>query len=122
MSEQGTAGPKAAEPETVKPGTVKPGTAEPEVAGRPDEFGLADNLAALVLLAPALALLRFLGEHGWAYWTAVVLGGLGVLAAALGIAAAVRSLRRGRRRLLAVYTIVLLLVSCFLLVVRLVES
>ncbi|MGP3683517.1 hypothetical protein ACTVZO_02195 [Streptomyces sp. IBSNAI002] len=112
MSERGTAGPEAAER----------GTAEPGAAARPDGFGLVDNLPATVLLAPALALLRYLGEHGWAYWTAAVLGGLGIAAAALGITAAVRSLRQGRRRLLAVYTIVLLLLACYLLVVRLVEN
>ncbi|MFD3698558.1 hypothetical protein ACFWUZ_20805 [Streptomyces sp. NPDC058646] len=83
------------------------------------EVSHADSLPALVLLLPASLLVRYLGEHVWAYWTAVALGVLGVTAAGFGIAAAVGSLRRGRRRLLAAYTLVLLLGACSALAVRL---
>ncbi|WP_412077240.1 hypothetical protein ACLF6K_20700 [Streptomyces xanthophaeus] len=111
---------------------VEDGAARPETAVQPAgtavqptaaaEVSYADSLPALVLLVPATLLVRHLGEHGWAYWTAAVLGVLGVLASGVGIAAAVGSLRRGRRRLLAVYTIVALLAACFALAVRLFGS
>ncbi|MEU9234115.1 hypothetical protein [Streptomyces subrutilus] len=115
MSEQ-----DSAELDTTRPDTRGPDTAGPGL--RPDEVGAADSLPALVLLVPASLLLRFLGEHAWAYWTAAVIGVLGLLAAGFGIAAAVGSLRRGRRKLLAGYTVALLLAAGFVLVVRLVEN
>lgn len=111
-------------------GRVEWGEVEPDTAGRGGagqgaaerhEVGYADSLPALLLLAPALLLLRHLGEHGWAYWTAVALAVPGVAGAVFGIAVAVGSLRRGRRRLLALYTIALLVGACFVLVARLVE-
>ncbi|MFD3542139.1 hypothetical protein ACFWUQ_21960 [Streptomyces sp. NPDC058662] len=86
------------------------------------EVSSADSLPALVLLVSANVLLRFLGEHGWAYWTAAVLGVLGVAAAGVGLASAVGSLRRGRRRLVAGYTVVLLAAACFAFVVRLIQN
>ncbi|NUK01908.1 hypothetical protein HRW14_09285 [Streptomyces lunaelactis] len=93
---------------------------EVERAGK--ETVVADSLPALVLLVPATMLLRYLGEHGWAYWTAAVLGGLGMLAAMFAIVASVRNLIRGRRRLVSGYISALLLGACFVLVARLVES
>ncbi|OEJ30482.1 hypothetical protein [Streptomyces subrutilus] len=102
--------------------TAEPETTGLETAKRPDEVGSADSMPALALLVPAFLLLRFLGEHAWAYWTAAVLGVLGLLAAGFGIASAVGSLRRGHRKLLAGYTIVLLLAAGFVLVVRLIET
>ncbi len=127
MSERDTAEPETTEPKTSRPETsgpeaAEPDTSEPETSEQPDGVGFADSVPALLLLVPASVLLRYLGEHGWAYWTAAVLGVLGLPAVGLGIAAAVGSLRRGRRRLFAGYTIALLLTTCFLLVVRLIEN
>ncbi|MFE4632733.1 hypothetical protein ACFRJ1_05040 [Streptomyces sp. NPDC056773] len=80
-----------------------------------------DKLPALLLLVPAMVLLRFLGEHGWAYWTAAVLGCLGVPVAVFAVVASVRSLVQGRRRLASGYSIALLLGACFVFVNRLIE-
>lgn len=85
------------------------------------EVSYADSVPGTVLLLPANLLLRFLGEHAWAYWTAAVIGVLGIVASAVGIAAAVRSLRRGRRMLVAPAVIALLLGACVVFVARLVE-
>lgn len=117
MSERDAAGREMVEDRAAEPAAG----AEVRAAGAA-EVSYADSLPALVLLVPATLLVRHLGEHGWAYWTAAVLGVLGVLAAGFGIAAAVGSLRRGRRRGLAVYTVVVLLAACFALAVRLFGS
>ncbi|MGW5849281.1 hypothetical protein ACWFQ8_15235 [Streptomyces sp. NPDC055254] len=85
-------------------------------------MSFADSLPALGLLVPATALLRYLGEYGWAYWAGAVLGVLGVAAAGFGLASAVGGLRRGRRRLLAGYSVVLLSAAVFAFAVRLVQS
>ncbi|MEU9027746.1 hypothetical protein AB0D46_09450 [Streptomyces sp. NPDC048383] len=85
------------------------------------EVSYGDSVPGTVVLLAANLLLRFLGEHAWAYWIAAVIGVLGVAVAAFGIASAVRSLRRGRRVLLALAVIALLLGACVVLVARLVE-
>ncbi|MFE7774368.1 hypothetical protein ACFU5O_10775 [Streptomyces sp. NPDC057445] len=74
-----------------------------------------------VLLLPALLLLRFLGEHAWAYWTAVVIGVLGVIAAAVEISGAVGHLLKGRRPWVAVWVLFVLLTAVLVLVLRLAE-
>ncbi|UYQ63742.1 hypothetical protein [Streptomyces peucetius] len=81
-----------------------------------------DHTWPLVLLLPALLLLRFLGEHAWAYWTAAVAGGLGMMCAAVAVAGAARDLVRGRRPWKAAFALVVLACGAFALVVRLVES
>ncbi|CAM5725398.1 hypothetical protein SGLAM104S_05596 [Streptomyces glaucescens] len=62
----------------------------------------------MLLIGLGLMLLRFLGEHTWAYWTAAVIGALGVLAAAVEIVATVRALIAGRQPLVAIWVISLL--------------
>ncbi|MET9606387.1 hypothetical protein ABZZ17_15115 [Streptomyces sp. NPDC006512] len=98
-----------------------PDAGEAQVPGA-REVSSADSMPAMVLLFPALLLLRFLGDNGWAYGAAAVLGALGLIAAGFGMVSAVGSLRRGRRRLVAVYTLLLLLGASFVLVARLVEN
>ncbi|MFF3016298.1 hypothetical protein [Streptomyces sp. NPDC057939] len=85
------------------------------------EVSYDDTVPGTLLLLPALLLLRFLGEHSWAYWTAALIGVVGTVMCGLGIASAVGSLRRGRRRLLAVAVIALLVGACVVFVARLVE-
>lgn len=56
--------------------------------------GSADTWPS-VLLLPAVLLLRYLGEHAWAYWTAVVIGVLALIGAAVEITGAVGHLVNG---------------------------
>ncbi|MBT2505900.1 hypothetical protein J7I98_08300 [Streptomyces sp. ISL-98] len=86
------------------------------------EPSLSNNTWPVVFLGPALMLLRFFGEHAWAYWTAAVIGSLGVLAAAVEIVATVRALVRGRQPLVAIWVIVLLAGASWVMVRRLVEG
>ncbi|ATW49942.1 hypothetical protein [Streptomyces peucetius] len=81
-----------------------------------------DHTWPLVLLVPALLLLRFLGEHAWAYWTAAAVGGSGVICAVFAIAGAVRDLVRGRRPGKAAFALLVLAGGSFALVARLLES
>ncbi|MFH8886950.1 hypothetical protein [Streptomyces sp. NPDC017949] len=92
-----------------------------EEAAPKREVSYDDTMPGTLLLFPALLLLRFLGEHAWAYWTAAVIGALGVVASGFGIASAVGSLRRGRRRWAALAVILLLLGACLVFVSRLVQ-
>lgn len=86
------------------------------------EPSLSTNTWPVVFLGPALMLLRFFGVHAWAYWTAAVVGSLGVLAAAVEIVATVRALVRGRQPLVAVWVIGLLAGASWVLVRRLIEG
>lgn len=97
------------------------GTAVRDVPER-DAVRSTDSTPALLLLVPAALLLRHFGEHSWVYWTAVALGVLGLAVAGIGITNAAGRLRRGPRRLVAGYTLAMLLGASFLLVARLVES
>ncbi|MFF4320455.1 hypothetical protein [Streptomyces sp. NPDC001568] len=85
------------------------------------EVSYGDTAPGTVLMFPALLLLRFLGEHTWAYWTAALIGVLGMAVYGLGIASAVGSLRRGRRKVVALAVIALSLGACVVFVARLVE-
>ncbi|MDQ0844389.1 hypothetical protein [Streptomyces sp. V1I6] len=76
----------------------------------------------VVLLLPSMLLLRFLGEHSWAYWTAAVLGVLGIAAAAVALTGCLRNLVRGHRRGHAAGAGLLLIGASFVVVARLVES
>ncbi|QIP85222.1 hypothetical protein GLX30_15625 [Streptomyces sp. Tu 2975] len=75
----------------------------------------------LVLLLPSMLLLRFLGEHSWAYWTAAVLGVPGLVAAAVALTGCLRNLVRGHRPWNAAGAGLLLIGASFVVVVRLVE-
>ncbi|WP_168724477.1 hypothetical protein [Streptomyces sp. A1547] len=88
----------------------------------PVEPSLSTNTWPVVFLGPALMLLRFFGEHAWVYWTAAVIGSLGVLAAAVEIVATVRALVRGRQLLVAIWVIGLLGGASWVLVRRLIEG
>ncbi|MFI6106703.1 hypothetical protein [Streptomyces sp. NPDC051310] len=87
---------------------------------KPAEPSLSSNTWPVVFLGPALMLLRFIGEHAWAYWTAAVIGSLGVLGAAVEVVATVKALARGRQPLVAIWVIALLAGASALLVHRLV--
>ncbi|MFD3937183.1 hypothetical protein ACFWSF_15820 [Streptomyces sp. NPDC058611] len=101
---------------------VTEGDAAERAAPGRDAVRFTDSTPALLLLVPATLLLRHLGEHAWAYWTAVVLGVAGLAVAGIGITIAAGSLRRGPRRLVAGYTLAMLLCASCLLVARLVEN
>jgi hypothetical protein len=88
----------------------------------PGEASLSNNTWPVILLGLALMLLRLFSEHAWAYWTAAVVGSLGVLAAAVETVATVRALARGRQPLVAIWVISLLAGASALLIWRLVEA
>lgn len=75
-------------------------------------------------LALAALLLRTLGEHTWAYVVAAVLGGVGLVAALIGLGECVGALRRGpaRARGKAAWVAFLLLAGCFVVVNRLITT
>ncbi|MFF8847186.1 hypothetical protein ACF08N_31475 [Streptomyces sp. NPDC015127] len=95
---------------------------EQEIRHRAAEESGGDHLWPLVLLGPALFLLRVFGEHGWVYWTAAVVGALGLIGAVFAIAGAGRDLVRRRRPWKAAFAVFLLAGGSFMIVVRLVES
>ncbi|MBT2368797.1 hypothetical protein J7E88_26545 [Streptomyces sp. ISL-10] len=74
---------------------------------------------SLVLIGPALLLLRFLGESTWGYWTAAVIGVTGTVIAVFEFVAAIRSLLRRRRMLASVWVVLLVATGVFMLGVRL---
>ncbi|TLQ44358.1 hypothetical protein [Streptomyces marianii] len=86
----------------------------------PKQPSSADTWPAAVLL-PALLLLRFFGEQGWAYWTGAVIGVLGMAGVAVEGTAAVRHLLNGRRPWVAVWTLLALGSGSLVLVLRLAE-
>ncbi|MEV4679270.1 hypothetical protein [Streptomyces kurssanovii] len=90
--------------------------------GPTEERAGSDGTWPLVLLLPAMLLLRFLGEHAWAYWTAAAVGGLGLVAAAVALTGCLRDLVRGHRRWRATGAGLLLLGASFVVVIRLVEG
>ncbi|MEU2156733.1 hypothetical protein ABZ532_17250 [Streptomyces sp. NPDC019396] len=75
-----------------------------------------------VLLLPAMLLLRYLGEHSWAYWTGAVLGLLGTIGAAVEITGAVGHLAHRRRPLVAFWVLFCLVPAVVLVGIRLVEQ
>jgi hypothetical protein len=81
---------------------------EQEIRHRAAEESGGDHLWPLGFLGPALLLLRLLGEHSWAYWTAAVVGALGVIGAVFAIAAAGRDLVRRRRPWKAAFALFML--------------
>ncbi|WP_432074797.1 hypothetical protein [Streptomyces wuyuanensis] len=80
----------------------------------------ADTWPTVVLL-PALLLLRFFGDQGWAYWTGAVVGVLGMAGAAVEGTAAVRHLLNGRRPWVAVWVLLVLVSASLVLVLRLAD-
>ncbi|MCZ7458655.1 hypothetical protein [Streptomyces sp. WMMC940] len=86
----------------------------------PKQPSSADTWPAAVLL-PALLLLRFFGEQGWAYWTGAVIGVLGMACAAVEGTAAVRHLLNGRRPWVAAWVLLALGSGSLVLVLRLAE-
>jgi hypothetical protein len=95
-------------------------TPQQTTASAPEGAGSAGTWP-LGLLLPPMLLLRFLGEHSWAYWTAAVIGVIGLAAAAVALTGCVRNLVRGHRRWHAAGAGLLLIGACFVVVVRLVE-
>ncbi|WP_406263005.1 hypothetical protein OHT93_00215 [Streptomyces sp. NBC_00191] len=83
--------------------------------------GSADTWPS-VLLLPAVLLLRYLGEHAWAYWTAVVIGVLALIGAAVEITGAVGHLVNGRRPWVAAWVLFVLASAVLVLVLRLAEQ
>ncbi|WP_405593957.1 hypothetical protein OG741_00505 [Streptomyces sp. NBC_01410] len=83
--------------------------------------GSADTWPA-VLVLPAVLLLRYLGEHAWAYWTAAVIGVLGLIGAAVEITGAVGHLVNGRRPWIAAWVLFVLASAVLVLVLRLAEQ
>lgn len=75
-----------------------------------------------VLILPALLLLRFLGDHAWAYWTAAAIGALGLVGAAVEITGAVRHLVNRRRPWVAVWVLFVMVSAALALVLRLAEQ
>ncbi|MEU1277908.1 hypothetical protein [Streptomyces sp. NPDC005805] len=115
-----------AEPETGPSGPEAPGTSEaPGTPDDPDADPDSDAARAgtwpVVLLAPALLVLRFFGEHTWVYWATAVAGALGVIASAVVLAACVSDLRHGRHRLHAVGVALLLAGGSLVTIARLIE-
>lgn len=74
-----------------------------------------------VLLLPALLLLRYAGEHSWAYWTGAVIGLFGLTGAAFEIKAAVEHLVKRRKPWVAVWVLLVLMAASVHLVLRLAE-
>ncbi|WP_338677322.1 hypothetical protein V1460_33385 [Streptomyces sp. SCSIO 30461] len=81
----------------------------------------ADTWPTVVLL-PALLLLRYLGEHPWAYWTAAALGLLGTIGAVVEITAGVRHIVHRRRPLVALWVVFCLATALVVLAIRLVDT
>lgn len=102
------------------PDTGAAGAGTKDGRAAPAEPSLSANTWPIMFLGPSLMLLRFFGEHAWAYWTAAVVGAFGVPAAAVEAVATARALVRGRQPLVAVWVIGLLVGASALLVRRLV--
>ncbi|WP_326770962.1 hypothetical protein OG978_45835 (plasmid) [Streptomyces sp. NBC_01591] len=82
---------------------------------------VVSSIRSLLLIVPALLLLRFLGEHAWAYWSAAAIGGLGAVLAAFDIVNQVRLLLLRRRGVTAsVWVVLVLIAGIFALGVRLI--
>ncbi|WP_328727588.1 hypothetical protein [Streptomyces sp. NBC_00259] len=82
---------------------------------------IADTWPAVLLLLPALLLLRYAGEHSWAYWTGAVIGLFGLTGAAFEITAAVKHLAKRRKPWVAVWALLVLMAASVHLVLRLAE-
>ncbi|MEU0375066.1 hypothetical protein ABZ070_33765 [Streptomyces sp. NPDC006283] len=99
--------------------------AEEQTAARvqeqPKESVFSSTLS-LLLIGPALLLLRFWGESTWAYWTAAVIGLTGAVVAVFEFVAAIRSALRRRRTLPSVWAAAVLAAGVFALGVRLSAS
>ncbi|MFJ2476753.1 hypothetical protein ACIOWI_27910 [Streptomyces sp. NPDC087659] len=93
---------------------------EPGRPEKPNGPSSADTWPAVVLL-PALLLLRFFGEQGWAYWTGAVIGVLGTACAAVECTAAVRHLLHRRRPWVAAWVLLVLVSASLVLALRVAE-
>ncbi|ELS56031.1 hypothetical protein STVIR_3007 [Streptomyces viridochromogenes Tue57] len=76
----------------------------------------------VIPLGLAALLLRTLGEHTWAYVAGAVIGGIGLLAALIGLVECVRAVRRGLAAGKAAWVVALLLVGGFAVVHQLVTA
>ncbi|MFG2553406.1 hypothetical protein [Streptomyces sp. NPDC048581] len=76
----------------------------------------------VIPLGLAALLLRTLGDHTWAYVVGAVIGGIGLLAALIGVVECVRAVRRGLAPGRAAWVVVLLLVGGFAVVHQLVTA
>ncbi|MEI5132765.1 hypothetical protein RB199_11880 [Streptomyces libani] len=76
----------------------------------------------VVPLAVALLLLRTLGDQAWAYVTAAVVGGIGLLASVIALVECVGAIRKGLARAEAAWVIVVLLVASCAVVYRLIVT
>ncbi len=88
---------------------------------RPEERKTAST-APLVLVVPALLLLRFLGDHTWAYWVAAVIGGVGAVLAVMEITTAARCLWARHRMPASVWAGSVLIAGVVMLGVRLIGN
>ncbi|MFF9868040.1 MULTISPECIES: hypothetical protein [unclassified Streptomyces] len=96
-----------------------PGAGPKDGRAEPAEPSLSSNTWPVVFLGPALMLLRFFEGHAWAYWTAAVVGSVGMVGAAVEVVATVKALAKGRQPLVAIWVIALLAGASALLVHRL---
>ncbi|WP_217210000.1 hypothetical protein [Streptomyces sp. AC550_RSS872] len=76
----------------------------------------------VIPLGLAALLLRTLGDHTWAYVVGAVIGGIGLLAALVGLTECVRAVRRGLALGKAVWVVILLLCGGFAVVHQLVTA
>ncbi|MFF6983450.1 hypothetical protein ACFZAV_38535 [Streptomyces sp. NPDC008343] len=76
----------------------------------------------VIPLGLAALLLRTLGDHTWAYVVGAVIGGIGLLAALIGLIECVRAVRRGLALGKAAWVVVLLLVGGFAVVHQLITA
>jgi hypothetical protein len=76
----------------------------------------------VIPLGLAVLLLRTLGDHTWAYAVGAVIGGIGLLAALIGLIECVRAVRRGLAPGKVVWVVVLLLIGGFAVVHQLVTA
>ncbi|MFD6169513.1 hypothetical protein [Streptomyces coeruleorubidus] len=76
----------------------------------------------VVPLAVALLLLRWQGDQTWAYVTAAVIGGIGLLAALIGLTECVKAVRRGLAPGKVVWVVVVLLLASFGVVQQLIVA
>ncbi|MEE1736832.1 hypothetical protein [Streptomyces sp. BE147] len=81
---------------------------------------VVSSTRSLLLIVPALLLLRFLGQHAWAYWSAAAIGGIGAVLAVFDIVSQVRLLLRRRGVAAPVRGILVLIAGVFALGARLI--
>ncbi|MFJ8076756.1 hypothetical protein ACIQ7Q_23120 [Streptomyces sp. NPDC096176] len=91
---------------------------EAQVQDQPEASVFSSTLS-LLLIGPALLLLRFWGEVTWVYWAAATLGVTGAVIAVFEFVAAIRSLLRRSRMLASVFAAAVMAAGVFMLGVRL---